>query len=48
MDEDFLDLIGLVFLDGQIDGKTVDLIYLLLAGRPYYNPVRETRTLPLT
>jgi len=32
MDADILDMIELAFLEGQIDGETVDLIYLLLAG----------------
>jgi len=48
IDEDFLDLIDLAFLEGQIDGETMDLIYLLLAGAPFYNPFREAPALPLT
>ena len=42
MDKDFLDSIDLAFREGQIDGETVDLIYLLLADGPFYNPLRET------
>ena len=45
MDEDILDLIDLAFIEGQINGETVDLIYLLQAGGPQYNPFRETPTL---
>jgi len=39
MDEDFLDLIDQAFLEGQIDGETVDLMWFWLAGGPYYNPL---------
>ena len=41
-------MIDLAFLEGQIDGETVDLIYLLLAGGLFYNPFRETPALRFT
>ena len=32
MDDDFLDLIDQAFLEGQIDGETMELTYLWLIG----------------